>query len=1040
MKRTPHLFSSASAMAERHRTHPWELSALGTPESWDSALKTLVPLMLASNQPMFIVWGPSRTLLYNDAYSAILGGKHPAALGADFLEVWREIRGDLEPIVAAAYRGQPVQMDDILLWMERHGYREETHFSFSYSPVRDDEGQLAGFFCACAEITSQVLAERRLVESEARHRGVLANMGEAFSLFDHEFTILEVNEATTRVVGLPREELVGRSHWEAFPGTFDTELGRMYRAALGDQQPGHLEHLHEFPDGRKVWFEVRAFPVDAGLAVFFRDVTRQRARDREAALAAERVELALDAGAIVGTWVWTVPDNRFIADTRFAASFDLDPAVCQSGLPLEVVAASIHADDSQRVQSALADALARGGPYRCEYRVRHREGGYRWIEANGRVEQDSAGNPIRFPGVLLDIEVRRRAEAERDRISALLRNFIEAVPGVVYAKDLDGRFIMANRGTADLLGLDAADFIGKTDRDVLADPVQAANLMVVDRRVMQSGVAQQVEEWVQRPDGTSALWWSTKAPMLDTEGRVIGLIGSSVDITDRKQSEDALRRSEQRAAVAMEVAQLGTWEWDVDSGHFTVDERCLRMCGLSQAGGPLTLEEIRERVHPDDWPRVENALQRSLEPTGDGIYAEEFRWVHPDGRTVWTASRGTLQRASATEGAALLMLGSVLDVTERRQLVDALKQADQRKDEFLAMLAHELRNPLAPINTAAQMLRLTGDPTPGVARASEIIGRQVGHLTRLVDDLLDVSRVTRGLVELELGPVDVRTVISAATEQVRPLIQSRGHELHTSMAAGPFMVEGDFHRLVQIVSNLLNNAAKYTPQGGRIEVRLGLDEAQVVIEVRDNGVGIATDLLPGVFELFTQAERTPDRAQGGLGIGLALVRSMVQLHHGEIQAASPGINRGSTFTVRLPRSNQRVLEPDSAERASSATSRRRVLVVDDNTDAAETLAEVLQLVGHDVRVAYSALEALALARDGTAWDTFVLDIGLPEMTGYELGRRIRGFPGLESALLIALTGYGQPHDRTIAKAVGFDHHLVKPADVGRLVEILDQGK
>lgn len=1027
-------------MAATHRSHPWERSALGAPESWDSALKTLVPLMLASSQPMFIVWGASRTLLYNDAYSEILGGKHPGALGVDFLDVWREIRADLEPIVARAYRGEPVQMDDILLWMERHGYREETHFSFSYSPVRNDEGEVAGFFCACMEITSQVLAERRLAESEARHRGVLANMGEAFTLFDHEFTILEVNEAATQIVGLRRQELVGRSHWEAFPGTFDAELGRMYRTTLGEQQPGHLEHLHEFPDGRKVWFDVSAFPVDGGLAVFFRDVTLQRARDQEAALAAERVQLALDAGAIVGTWVWTVPDNRFIADTRFAASFDLDPALCQSGLPLEVVAASIHEEDWPRVQLALTDALARGGPYRCEYRVRHRDGGYRWIEANGRVEQDAVGNAIRFPGVLLDIEVRRRTEAERDRVSALLRNFIEAVPGVVYAKDLEGRFIMANRGTAELLGLDAADFIGKTDREVLADPVQAESLMAVDRRIMQSGVAEQVEEPVQRADGTSALWWSTKAPMLDTEGRVIGLIGSSVDITDRKRAEDALRHSEQRAAVAMEVAQLGTWEWDVGSGRFTADERCLRMCGLPPDADSLTLEQFRARVHPDDWLRVEHSLQRSVDPDGDGVYAEEFRWIHPDGRTVWTASRGTLQRTGGGDDAPLLMLGSVLDVTERRQLVDALKQADQRKDEFLAMLAHELRNPLAPINTAAQMLRLAGDPMPSVARASEIIGRQVGHLTRLVDDLLDVSRVTRGLVELDLGPVDVRAVISAATEQVRPLIQSRGHELNTSMGAGPFTVEGDYHRLVQIVSNLLNNAAKYTPQGGRIEVRLGLDEAQVVIEVRDNGVGIEADLLPGVFELFTQAERTPDRAQGGLGIGLALVRKMVQLHHGEIHAASPGINRGSTFTVRLPQSKQRLLEAESLKRAPSATSRRKVLVVDDNADAAETLAEVLHLVGHDVQVAYNAVAALSLAANGAAWDTFVLDIGLPEMTGYELGRRIRECPGLESAMLIALTGYGQPHDRTIAKSVGFDHHLVKPADVGRLLEILDRGK
>ena len=906
MKRTPHLFSSETPMAARHRAYPWESTPLGAPARWDSALKTLVPIMLASNQPMFIVWGPQRTLLYNDLYAGILGRKDAHALGGDFLEVWREIHADLEPIVAAAYRGEPVQMDDILLWMERHGFREETHFSFFYSPVRDESGEVAGFFCACAEITAQVLAERRLAQSESRHRGVLDNMGEGFALFDRDFTLLEMNPAGVAMVGLPRRELVGRSHWEVFPGTYDSAIGAMYRDAMAHRQPGALENLYVFPDGRRVWFEVRAFPVDDGLAVFFRDVSARRELDHEAALAAERVQLALDAGAIIGTWVWTVPDDRFIADERFAASFDLDPVLCRTGLPLETVVESVHPDDRVRVEAAVAAALAKGGPYRCEYRVRHRDGGVRWVEANGRVERDEAGRAVRFPGVLLDIEDRRRTEAERDRAAVLLRGFVEAVPGVVYAKDLEGRLILANRGTAELLGCAPEAFIGRTDRELLADAAQAEAVMDADRRVMTSGVSEHLEERVHRADGTEAIWWSTKAPMRDGDGVVVGLIGSSVDITDRKRAEEALR------------------------------------------------------------------------------------------------------------------------------------QADRRKDEFLAMLAHELRNPLAPISTAAHMLRLAGAPSPGVARASEIIGRQVGHLTRLVDDLLDVSRVTRGLVELDLAPVDVRAVVSAAAEQARPLIQARGHELRMALGAGRFTVDGDFHRLVQVVANLLNNAAKYTPPGGVVEVRLGPDGDRVAIEVVDNGIGIEPGLLPHVFDLFTQAERTPDRAQGGLGIGLALVRSMVQLHHGEVDATSAGLGRGSTFVVRIPRRASDAPSTPALETTPTAASRRRVLVVDDNEDAAGTLADVLQLVGHQVGVAHGAHAALALAGKGERWDTYILDIGLPEMTGYELGRRLRALPGGASATLIALTGYGQPDDRAVAKAAGFDHHLVKPADVARLVAILDR--
>lgn len=268
-------------MAERHREFPWDTSPLGPPHTWDTALKTLVPIMLASTQPMFLVWGESRTLLYNDPYADILAAKHPAALGRDFLEVWHEIRDSLVPIVSAAYRGEPVQMNDIELWMQRRGYLEEAHFSFFYSPVRVESGEVGGFFCACNEITAQVLTERRLAESEARHRGVLENMEEGFALFDRDFRILEVNEATTRLAGSSRDEMVGQSHWTLFPDTYDSEVGRMYRRALEEQRAHSLEHLYRFADGRERWIEVRAFPVPEGLAVVTQDVTERKRLQQE---------------------------------------------------------------------------------------------------------------------------------------------------------------------------------------------------------------------------------------------------------------------------------------------------------------------------------------------------------------------------------------------------------------------------------------------------------------------------------------------------------------------------------------------------------------------------------------------------------------------------------------------------------------------------------------------------------------------------------------------------------------------------------------
>ncbi|GAA4867970.1 hybrid sensor histidine kinase/response regulator [Luteimonas vadosa] len=1030
----PDFMAGGGDMGRRMRELPWEGTALGAPEAWPSALKTLVAIMLASNQPMFTAWGPSRTLLYNDHYAGILGNKHPAALAQDFLEVWYEIRAQLDPIFSAAVAGQPVQMQDIPLVMHRHGYPEQTHFSFFYSPVRGGGGAVDGVFCACTEITAQVLAEQRLAESEARHRGVLANMDEAFLLLDRDFRVLEVNEATLRLAACDREALLDKDLWSLYPEVRDTELGRMYRQVLADGQPGRHEFPQDFADGRSYWLEARAYPVAQGLAVFIRDLSEHRRIAAEAALAAERVQLALDAGAIVGTWVWTIPDNRFIADARFAASFGLDAVQCREGLALEEVMESIHVDDRARVSEAVAEVMARGGAYRCEYRVRHRDGTMRWVEANGRVEMDADGRPIRFPGVLLDIETRRQTEAERDQAAALLRTFIEAVPGVVYAKDAEGRFLVANRGVSELLGLPPEKFLGRTDAEVLADPVQGEAVMATDRRIMASGNAEQIEEEVRLADGTPALWLSTKAPLRDADGKVVGLIGSSVDITDRKQMENALRLSEQRSALALDVAQLGTWNWDPRTGDVQMDARCRQIVGVAPGQEVLGLDVLSQRIHPEDWPRVKHALEGALAPDSDGRYSEEFRWIHADGQVVWTMSRGQVLFDSTGPGRVpATMIGSVLDITERHRMVETLEQADRRKDEFLAMLAHELRNPLAPIGTAAHLLGLATSDEDRVREIGQVITRQVGHMTELVDDLLDVSRVTRGLVELAREPVDIRSVLAAAVEQVEPLVHSRGHAL-TMECPRSAVVLGDRHRLVQVVSNLLNNAAKYTPQGGRLQLSCERDGEQVVIRVIDSGIGMDEQLVPRVFDLFTQAERTPDRSQGGLGIGLALVRSIVQLHGGSVAAASPGLGRGSTLTVTLPLAPSEQVPSQASCVPRQATAPLKILVVDDNRDAAESLAMLLEVLGHQPRVAVDGRSALELANAEAPWDAFILDIGLPDMTGYELAQALAGTVG--RGLFIALTGYGHSHDRTLSKAAGFAHHMVKPVDVPRMQEIL----
>lgn len=366
-----------------------------------------------------------------------------------------------------------------------------------------------------------------------------------------------------------------------------------------------------------------------------------------------------------------------------------------------------------------------------------------------------------------------------------------------------------------------------------------------------------------------------------------------------------------------------------------------------------------------------------------------------------------------------------------------LRAADNRKDQFLAMLAHELRNPLAPISAAAQIIKITNTSDDGRLRqASEIIIRQVTHMASLIDDLIDVARVTRGLVTTDKTPQDIKLIIADAVEQVRPLIKTRRHHLMVDIEGQNAFVLGDHKRLVQIVANVLHNAAKYTPEGGSIALLLKNDGDQIVITVSDNGVGISADLLPYVFDLFTQAERAADRSQGGLGIGLALVRSIVELHGGTVTASSDGPGTGSKFVIRLPMLTHEVPAPRMQEppRITLAPRMLRILIVDDNVDAARILAMFLEANGHQVMVEHTSRRALERARLEVP-DVCLLDIGLPDFDGYELARRLRKQPETARTLLIAVTGYDRKQDLS-ARATVFDHYFVKPIDTSKLVELL----
>ena len=413
--------------------------------------------------------------------------------------------------------------------------------------------------------------------------------------------------------------------------------------------------------------------------------------------------------------------------------------------------------------------------------------------------------------------------------------------------------------------------------------------------------------------------------------------------------------------------------------------------------------------------------------------------VHADGAGIDEASIGELvDRSAAALENARLYRSLQLEIDERRAIEEQLQASNRRKDEFLAMLSHELRNPLAPIRTALEVIRRLAPAEPKLTWATEVTGRQVNHLTRLVEDLLDVARINQGKIALQMESLDLRAVLAHGLETVRPFIESRRHQLVRDVPDVPVMLRGDFARLSQVVANLLNNAAKYTEEGGSIELSLTLPaQGQAVIAVRDNGIGIEDDLLPNVFEMFEQGKQSLDRSQGGLGVGLTLVQRLVELHDGRVEAGSAGIGRGSEFRVTLPCLAE-VGDSRPAELAAESKPAHagcRVLVVDDNHDAAEATSVLLELSGHEVKMVGDGAEALASAPI-YAPDVVLLDIGLPGMDGYEVAVRLRRMEQTRNSCLIALTGYGQPADRARAREAGFDHHLTKPADPDELLGLV----
>lgn len=591
-------------------------------------------------------------------------------------------------------------------------------------------------------------------------------------------------------------------------------------------------------------------------------------------------------------------------------------------------------------------------------------------------------------------------------------------------RPVDFQYMQANPSFEKQSGL--VNAIGKTIRQMVPD-IEGHWIDTYGRVAVTGEPIRFVEEAV-----SMGRWFDVYAFRTgDASSRQIGVLFR--DITGQKRAEEEFRSSQLRAENALAIAQLGTFEWNMRTGMVKCSERTREIFGFREGEGD-TAGEYFARIAGADVDRIRQEIQASL--AMDGKLHTEYRIVLPDGTVRHVVSMSACEKDA--HGTWERQVGVFSDITERTRVEQELREAGRRKDEFLAMLAHELRNPLAPISAAAELLRLGRADEAWIKQASAIITRQVSHMTGLVDDLLDVSRVTRGLVTIERKRLDARHIVFDAVEQIGPLIEARGHRLSVQTASEPAFVLGDQKRLVQVLTNLLSNAVKYTPEGGEIELAVEPRDGHVRVSVSDNGIGMTQELVDRAFDLFAQAERTSDRSQGGLGIGLALVKSLVSLHGGTVAAHSDGMGKGSRFTICLPHAKEAAEEGQGRHRAGIATAvdkPLKILVVDDNADAAQTLSMLVRAMGHLVAVEHSSHSTLERVRQDPP-DVCLLDIGLPDMDGNVLARCIRSMPEMAHAVLVAVTGYGQETDRRRALDAGFDHHFVKPVDSRRLADIL----
>jgi len=846
---------------------------------------------------------------------------------------------------------------------------------------------------------------------------ILHAFDEGFIVLDPEFRVKLINDEALRIDGRPRSAIIGRTHWEVWPGSEQLPLADAYRKAMRERIPINVEQVYRHNDN-DMWLEARAFPFGDGLALLYRNITERKLAERTIRESEAKFRTITDAMPQI---VWSTRADGF-HDYYNHRWYDYTGVPAGEGLDgswLDV----FHPDDQAAVLERWNRSLATGEPYEAEFRIRHRSGEYRWSLGRALPVRNEQGEIVRWMGTTTDIHDQITTRAELHDTQSRLEAALAAADIGTWTWDVQADLVHADRNLASMLGIPEYA-VGGGPMEAFFNVVHRDDVAMVRANVAHAvATGEPCHEYFRICEAGGAIrhMEARGTVVTDASGKALRMSGAVLDVTRQKQADEALRSSELTfRTLADNIPQLA-WMAGVDGGIFWYNDRWFSYTGT-------TLEEMQgwgwTRVHhPDHVERVV-ALYRERIVDEQRIWEDTFPLRGADGNYRWFLSRAVPIRDE--HGAVVRWLGTSTDITLQREAEQALQQANQRKDDFLAMLAHELRNPLAPICTASQLLKMDARSEENVQRSSEIIDRQVKHISDLVNDLMDVSRVTRGLVSIDKEEIRMADVVNDAVEQSRPLIEARRQQLVLDIQDGDDCVLGDRKRLVQVLVNLLNNAAKYTQQGGRIVLAMRARDGKVDISVADNGIGMDANLLPRVFELFAQAERTPDRDGGGLGLGLALVKSIVALHGGSVTASSPGTGLGSTFTVSLPLLRQ-------AE--AGAAQPLHILLVDRAEDGDPALPAALEAEGHIVALCPDEPSALESARELQP-DAVLIRTDLPDVEGYALARQLHALHPDDHATYIALSDSGQSHDKVIALGAGFDHLLERPVEMGTLRRIL----